>query len=132
MDIAALLTAAVEEIPGAVAVSLLGLDGVAVETVQGPKPLVGTSRAHGPGADLAAWEVELADLMQGARRAARSLNWGTLRQVVLETRELTFMLRMVRPDYFLLLAVQQEANMVRARFELQGLAAQIEQGLPAE
>lgn len=126
MDLTEVLTEAVERIPGAVAVSLVGLDGVAVETVNGAKPLVGTSQASLPeDGDLTAWEVEVADLMLGARRAARSLNWGALKNVTLETRELTFMMRVVKPDYFLLLAVENEANVARARFELQRLAGSL-------
>ena len=38
MDLTERLTEAVEQIPGAVAISLLGMDGVAVETIHGPKP----------------------------------------------------------------------------------------------
>ena len=126
MDLTELLTAAVEHIPGAVAISLVGMDGVAVETVHGPKPMMGTSRAARPEEDeVAAWEVEVADLMLGARRAARSLNWGALRSLVLETRELTFMMRLVKSDYFLLLSLESAANMARARFELQRLAGSI-------
>jgi predicted regulator of Ras-like GTPase activity (Roadblock/LC7/MglB family) len=126
MDLTELLTAAVEHIPGAVAISLVGMDGVAVETVNGPKPMMGTSRAAHPAEDeIAAWEVEVADLMLGARRAARSLNWGALKSLLLETRELTFMMRLVKPDYFLLLALDNAANVARARFELQRLVGSI-------
>jgi predicted regulator of Ras-like GTPase activity (Roadblock/LC7/MglB family) len=123
MDLTERLTEAVEQIPGAVAISLLGMDGVAVETIHGPKPLVGTNRAARDGDEaMTAWEVEVADLMLGSRRAARSLNWGALKHMTLETQELTFMLRMVKSDYFLLLALENEANAGRARYELQRLA----------
>jgi len=126
MDLTELLTAAVEHIPGAVAISLMGMDGVAVETVHGSKPMMGTSRAARPEEDeVAAWEVEVADLMLGSRRAARSLNWGALKHMTLETQELTFMLRMVKSDYFLLLALENEANAARARYELQRLATSL-------
>ena len=130
MDLMEVLTDAVEHIPGAVAISLLGMDGVAVETVNGSKPLVGTTQASRPeDGDFAAWEVEVADLMLGARRAARSLNWGALKHMTLETRELTFMMRLVKPDYFILLALDREANLARARFELQRLASSLTDGM---
>jgi predicted regulator of Ras-like GTPase activity (Roadblock/LC7/MglB family) len=126
MDLTDELTEAVERIPGAVAISLLGMDGVAVETINGSKTLVGTTQASLPeDGDLAAWEVEVADLMLGARRAARSLNWGAVKNLTLETRELTFLMRIIKPDYFLLLALENEANVARARFELQRLASSI-------
>lgn len=125
MDLTERLTEAVEQIPGAVAISLLGLDGVAVETINGAKPLVGTNRASRDGDELAAWEVEVAELMLGSRRAAHSLNWGALKNMTLETQELTFMLRMVKSDYFLLLALENEANVGRARYELQRLATSL-------
>jgi predicted regulator of Ras-like GTPase activity (Roadblock/LC7/MglB family) len=130
MDLTERLTEAVEQIPGAVAISLLGLDGVAVETIHGSKPLVGTNRASRDGdSAMEAWEVEVADLMQGSRRAARGLNWGALKQMTLETQELTFMLRMVKSEYFLLLAVENEANAARARYELQRLATSLGEDL---
>jgi predicted regulator of Ras-like GTPase activity (Roadblock/LC7/MglB family) len=126
MDLMERLTEAVEQIPGAVAISLLGLDGTAVETIHGAKPLVGTNRAARDGEDtLGAWEIEVADLMLGSRRAARSLNWGALKHMTLETQELTFMMRMVKSDYFLLLALENEANAARARYELQRLATSL-------
>ena len=124
MELSARLAAAIEQIPGAVAISVLGLDGVAVETVAGAKPLVGTSQATLPGEEtLGPWELELADLMLNARRAARSLNWGPLRHVTLEARDLLFLLQPLDADYVLLLALDRAANATRARFELQQLAA---------
>ena len=38
MDLTELLTGAVARVPGAVAISLLGVDGVAVETINSVKP----------------------------------------------------------------------------------------------
>jgi predicted regulator of Ras-like GTPase activity (Roadblock/LC7/MglB family) len=117
MDLTELLSSAVEKVPGAVAISLLGVDGVAVETINGAKalPQNGASLRHRA---TQAWEIELADLMLAARRSARSLQWGGLRNITLETGQLIFLARMINPDYFLLLVMAKDGNMGRARFEL--------------
>lgn len=128
MDLTELLTGAVDKVPGAVAISLLGVDGVAVETITGAKSLPGGSDGARPRTSQA-WEVELADLMLTARRAARSLQWGALRNITMETRQLTFLARMINPDYFLLLVMERDGNMGRARFELRRVGAALAQSL---
>ena len=128
MDLTELLTGAVDKVPGAVAISLLGVDGVAVETITGSKTLPGEGNGARPRASQA-WEVELADLMLTARRAARSLQWGALRNITMETRQLTFLARMINPDYFLLLVMERDGNMGRARFELRRVGAALAHNL---
>lgn len=128
MDLTELLTGAVDKVPGAVAISLLGVDGVAVETITGSKTLPGEGSGARPRASQA-WEVELADLMLTARRAARSLQWGALRNITMETRQLTFLARMINPDYFLLLVMERDGNMGRARFELRRVGAALAHNL---
>lgn len=128
MDLTELLASAVEKVPGAVAISLLGVDGVAVETINGAKELPQNGAGSRPRA-TAAWEVELADLMLAARHSARSLRWGGLRNVILETGQLTFLARMINPDYFLLLVMEKDGNMGRARFELRRVGAALAHSL---
>ncbi|MDQ2806069.1 MAG: hypothetical protein M3Z04_03985 [Chloroflexota bacterium] len=129
MDLTELLTGAVERVPGAVAMSLLGVDGVAVETINGSKALPQADGAPPRRQASQAWEVELADLMLGARRTAHSLHWGGVRNITMETRDFTFLARMINPDYFLLLVLEREANMGRARFELRRAGAALAQSL---
>jgi len=128
MDLTEVLSNAVEKVPGAIAISLLGVDGVAVETINGAKLVPNDGEQHRPPASQA-WEVELADLMLAARRAARSLRWGALRNITLETGQLTFLLRMINPDYFLLLVMNKDGNLGRARFELRRVGAALLQSL---
>ena len=128
MDLSELLSNAVEKVPGAVAISLLGVDGVAVETINGAKELP-QNGANGRPRTSQAWEVELADLMLAARRSARSLRWGGLRNVTLETAQLVFLAHMINPDYFLLLVLEREANMGRARFELRRVGSALAHSL---
>jgi predicted regulator of Ras-like GTPase activity (Roadblock/LC7/MglB family) len=128
MDLTELLAGAVEKIPGAVAISLLGVDGLAVETVTGAKTL--PQNGSTPAAqDPQAWGVELADLVLAARRAADAAHWGTLRTISLETEERAFLTRLVTPEYFLLLVVQADGNLGRARFELQRVGAALAESL---
>lgn len=128
LDLTELLTTAVEKVPGAVAISLLGVDGVAVETINGPKLLPRDDGTLGPESSEA-WEVELADLMLTAQRSARSLRWGTVDNVTMEAEAVTFLTRMITPDYFLLLVMEKEGNMGRARFELRRVGATLAESL---
>ena len=81
-----------------------------VETINGTKALPSDGKGPHPQASQA-WEIELAKLMLTARRAARSLRWGSLRNITLETGKLTFLARMINADYFLLLVMEKEGNM---------------------
>jgi predicted regulator of Ras-like GTPase activity (Roadblock/LC7/MglB family) len=127
MDLTELLTGAVARVPGAVAISLLGVDGVAVETINSVTPAADGAQAGPHATD--AWEVELADLMRDARRATQSLDWGRLRHVTLETRRLALVARMISADYFVLLVLQPTGRLGRARVELRRVARTIADGL---
>ena len=127
MDLTELLTGAVERVPGAVAISLLGVDGVAVETINSVKPAEdGAEAALGP---TDAWEVELADLMRDARRATQSLEWGRVRHLTLETPNLALVAHMISADYFVLLVLQPAGRLGRAGVELRRVARTIADSL---
>ena len=127
MDLTELLTGAVERVPGAVAISLLGVDGVAVETINSVEPAEDGAEAGPRATD--AWSVELADLMRDARRATQSLEWGRVRHLTLETPKLALVAHMVSADYFVLLVLQPAGRLGRAGVELRRVARTIANSL---
>ena len=96
-----------ERIEGALALSLVAKDGIAVESV-----------SSDPDLDL---EVLAAELVAQARAIAenhRELEVGEVQQFAVTTDRLTLMVSSVATDYYLLLVLGPDGNYGRARFEL--------------
>ncbi len=94
-------------IEGALAVSLVARDGIAVESEVADSDL-----------DL---EVLAAELLTQVRAIAddhRELSVGAVRQFSITTDRYTLMLGAVSEDYFLLLVLGEDGNFGRARYEL--------------
>ena len=95
-----------ERIEGALAVSLIGLDGIAVETVgRGEVPL-----------DILG--AEFGGFVKSIRHANTELDTGEVLQFALVTEKYITFLSEVTPEYYILLVLQPDGNYGRARFEL--------------
>jgi len=100
-----ILTGIRDRVEGALAVSLISLDGIAIETVtDGSVPL-----------DVLG--AEFGGFIKSIRPNAE-LNTGEVLQFSLVTEKYITFLSAVTPEYFLLLVVKPEGNYGRARFEL--------------
>ena len=116
MDLRDLLARTAAGAPGVKAISLLGFDGIAVETLV-------AGAGDGAPEDTVVWELELADLMKAARRVTHRLGWAPASDIVLEAGDLTLLARPVSADYFLMLVLDSAANVTRAGYELRQAAA---------
>ncbi|HVE70809.1 MAG TPA: hypothetical protein VNI54_05520 [Thermoanaerobaculia bacterium] len=95
-----------DRIEGAVAASLIGLDGIAVETVgNGAVPL-----------DILG--AEFGSFIKSIRHANTELNTGEVLQFSLVTEKYITFMSEVTPEYYILLVLEPEGNYGRARFEL--------------
>ncbi len=95
-----------DRVEGAVAVSLIGLDGIAVETVgNGNVPL-----------DVLG--AEFGGFVKSIRHANTELDTGEVLQFALVTEKYITFLSEVTPEYYILLVLQPDGNYGRARFEL--------------
>ena len=47
----------------------------------------------------------------------------------METGQITFLVRMINPDYFIVLVMEKDGNMGRARFELRRVGAALAESL---
>jgi predicted regulator of Ras-like GTPase activity (Roadblock/LC7/MglB family) len=95
-----------ERVEGAMAVSLIGLDGIAVETINDqdmPLDVLG---------------AEFGGFIKSIRHANTELNTGEVLQFSLITEKYITFLSEVTPDYYILLVLRPDGNYGRARFEL--------------
>jgi len=119
VDFADTLTTLANRIEGCAAVMILGIDGIPIERrVQHlDMPL-----------DFDMIAAEFTTLVRRSMNTAADTELGELREMVLATAAMTFLVRPITSDYFLLLALNPGGNVGRARFELRKaqLAMEIE------
>jgi predicted regulator of Ras-like GTPase activity (Roadblock/LC7/MglB family) len=114
------LTGIVGAVEGAIACSVMGFDGIAVETHQAPSHAAAA-------ADLeltTAW-VEYANLLSQLKGAAESLKAGKVAEVSVNSEKLITLLRMVTPEYFLVLGLLPTGNYGKARYVLRVTAPKV-------
>lgn len=96
-------------IEGAAAAVILGIDGIPIERY------VTDSAAD---VDMEMVATELTTLLRRGMHTATDTQLGELREMMVATEKLTFLLRPITSEYFLMLAVVPGGNVGRARFEL--------------
>src|SRR5437660_5672607 len=108
------------KVDGSFAASLMGFDGIAIETLETKPP---------EGIDLGTLLIEYSSILSQVRQAAESLQMGKASEVSIRTEKLVAVARPLTPDYFVLLAMSPDGNVGRARYELRiagpKLAAQL-------
>jgi predicted regulator of Ras-like GTPase activity (Roadblock/LC7/MglB family) len=103
-------------VQGAYAASLMGFDGIAIETAQVAPPA---------GLELQSLMIEYSGILSQVRQAAESLQMGKASEVSIRTEKLVAVARPLTPDYFVLLALAPEGNVGRARYELRVAAPKL-------
>jgi predicted regulator of Ras-like GTPase activity (Roadblock/LC7/MglB family) len=96
-------------IDGAFAASVMGFDGIPIETVE-PKPPAGV--------DVGTLLVEYSSIVSQVRQAAESLQMGKASELSVRTERMVAVVRMLTPDYFAVIAMDPDGNVGRARYEL--------------
>src|SRR5947207_670331 len=97
------------KVEGAFAASLMGFDGIAIETAE-VRPA--------DGIELQTLLVEYSGIISQVRQAAEALQMGKASEVSIRTEKLVAVARPLTPDYFVVLALAPEGNIGRARYEL--------------
>lgn len=102
-----LLDRVLKETPGAVGVTLMGFDGIAIESksVDDPGEVSFQSAA-----------IELGAIASQLKGVAESLNAGDVREVAVQTGALTTVLRPLTSEYFLALSLKPEGNVGKGRY----------------
>ena len=96
-----------DKVEGVVGVSLLGLDGIAVDSL----------RRHDQ-VPLDSLGAELGSFVKSIRVSNTELNVGDVEQFVLVTDKYVTLLSEVTTEYFVLLVLDRCGNLGRARYEL--------------
>src|SRR3982074_3589144 len=88
-------------VDGAYAASLMGFDGIAIDTAQVAPP---------NGIELQSLMVEYSGILSQVRQAAESLQMGKASEVSIRTDKLVAVARPLTPDYFVMLALSPPSN----------------------
>jgi len=116
MSFRAHLESVVNQVDGALACSVMGFDGISVETFQ--KDEAGELELNG------AW-VEYANLLTQLKNAADVLRTGAVTELSVNSDKVLTIIRMVSPEYFLVLALKAEGNYGKGRYVLRVTAPKV-------
>jgi predicted regulator of Ras-like GTPase activity (Roadblock/LC7/MglB family) len=95
-----------DRVDGTLAISLIGLDGIAVESLNENR------------VPLDVLGAEFGGFIKSIKLSNTELNTGEVQQFSLTTERYLTFLSQVTPEYFILLVMRPDGNYGRARFEL--------------
>ena len=99
----------IDRLDGCAAVVVLGLDGIPIE-----RRVVDID----PSLDIDLIATEFATLVRRGQRTAEDTALGEMSEIVISTDRITFLIRPITTEYFVLVALNPGANVGRCRFEL--------------
>lgn len=106
-------------VDGAVACSLMGVDGIEVEThVQDAGDL-----------DVKSLLIEYSGVLRNAREAAEAHAAGGVAEIAISTDKLMAVARLVTPEYFMVVALTPDGNIGKARYLLRITAPKLKSEL---
>jgi predicted regulator of Ras-like GTPase activity (Roadblock/LC7/MglB family) len=105
------LESLVSQVDGAIAASVMGFDGIAVETHHSK-----TGGATADELDLNGTWVEYANLLQQAKNVATGLKTGAVAELSVNSEKLVTLMRLVSPEYFLVVGLLPQGNYGKARY----------------
>ncbi len=109
------LASLLRELPGAQSATVMGFDGIAIET----QDAAGASGQELPAA------IEVAAVASQLRRAAEGLSMGAVHEVALETDRSVTLVRPLTSEYLLALTMAKDGLVGKARFKMRVLAPRL-------
>ena len=100
---------------GALACSLMGVDGIEVDT-----HVVGTAEV-----DVKSLLVEYSGLFRSAREAAETHSAGEVRELFIEAEKLLSVARLISSEYYMVVALEPGGNLGKARYLLRVTAPKL-------
>ncbi|MBK8014347.1 MAG: roadblock/LC7 domain-containing protein [Deltaproteobacteria bacterium] len=104
-----------QRVPGALAASIMGLDGLPVDTHTASKGDI----------DLSSLLVEYSSTLAQVRESAQMFAAGALEEISIRAENLTTIIRPITTEYFLALALLPEANFGKGRYHLRMTAPEL-------
>ncbi len=105
----------VGQVEGAVACSVMGFDGISIDTLQ----------AEDPGFDLSAMLIEYGCILGQLKDTAAGLQAGLLCEVAIHSEKLCTIARFLTPEYYLVLALLPDGNLGKGRYALRVAAPKV-------
>ncbi len=102
----------VSEVDGAVAASVMGMDGIAIDTIEAEVD------DDFPEIDIHTLLVEYTNILSQLIQAGEVLETGGLRELAVGTENLVTLSRRLTDEYYAVLAILPDANFGRARYRL--------------
>jgi predicted regulator of Ras-like GTPase activity (Roadblock/LC7/MglB family) len=103
------------KVEGAVACSLMGVDGIEVDT----------HINEGAEIDFRTLLVEYSGILHNAREAAETNQAGAVAEISISTDVLVAVARVVSPEYFMIVALKPDGNFGKARYYLRVTAPKL-------
>ncbi len=103
------------DVDGAVACSLMGVDGIEVDTHVN----------DGGDLDLKSLLVEYSGVLRSAKDAAEAHAAGGVAEIAIATEKLVAVVRTVSPEYFMVVALTPDGNFGKARYLLRVTAPKL-------
>jgi predicted regulator of Ras-like GTPase activity (Roadblock/LC7/MglB family) len=110
-----LLSEALQQVDGALACSLMGFDGIPVETLY----------AEGRGLDAPTLGTEVSGHIAAFARTLDTLRVGPMAELSFQTAKLWAVVRVLNPDYFLILFLTPGGSLGKGRYALRLLAPKV-------
>ncbi len=105
----------VDNVYGAVAFLIMGLDGISVERYTRPAETI----------DIDTIGMEFSFILTQIRKAAEVLSVGDLQEIAIKAEQLVIVMRMLTPEYFIGVALRPEGNFGKARFLMRMVAPKL-------
>ena len=110
------LESVVSQVDGALVCSVMGFDGIAVESHQVP----GADEL-----DLSAALIEFTNVLSQLKGAAELLKTGGVQEVSINTDKVLTLMRLITPEYFVVLALKPDGNYGKGRYVLRVTAPKL-------
>jgi predicted regulator of Ras-like GTPase activity (Roadblock/LC7/MglB family) len=110
------LESAVKQVSGALACSVMGFDGIAVETHQSDEAVE---------MELQTSWIEYANVLQQLKTAAESMKTGSVAEISVNSENVITLMRMITPEYFLVMAMKPDGNYGKGRYILRITAPKV-------
>ncbi len=114
------LESVVKQVDGALACSVMGFDGIAVESHQ---------VSSTDDLELSTAWVEFANILSQVKNAAELLKTGAVSEVAISSEKVTTLMRLITPDYFMVLALAPSGNLGKGRYVLRVTAPKLKSEL---
>lgn len=113
----------VDNVEGGIAGLLMGFDGIAVESYTRPAT---PGRHPGPSVDVNTVGMEFSFILTQVRKAAEALEVGGVQEVVVRADQLSILIRVLSPEYFVAVVLDEGGNFGKGRYLLRVVAPKLQ------